>query len=211
MRNIFFIITVLSITFSNSFSQSLSKQFRSLSRPEKIWVITHPFISKKCSIVSKRATEVANQVKKSNRLDTLSNGGQLDAFRHSFWMASLSQKIKSRKARKLGEAHEKGNFIDFKKRKLEEGIIPDRPSCEMDLWNNEQGIKIGKTYCRAIEEELISKVIEWIRAGEMRIIKRNGRGEFVDEKGNVLQPAQLKGVWEIPKVLVPSNYNPDKF
>ncbi|MBK6839510.1 MAG: hypothetical protein IPG90_15685 [Bacteroidetes bacterium] len=58
-----------------------------------------------------KITEQARMETKSllldSRLDGDEDGGQLDAFRHAFWMASLSQKICWRKALKLGIAHEK--------------------------------------------------------------------------------------------------------
>ena len=41
------------------------------------------------------------------------NGGALDAFKHAFWMARLTQGIGHRASLSLGKAHEKGNYKAF--------------------------------------------------------------------------------------------------
>ena len=58
--------------------------------------------------------------------------------------AVLSSQIGSKKARALGLAHERGNKKAFEKNILEHGVLPDSVSMEMDLWNNEVGILIGR-------------------------------------------------------------------
>jgi len=93
------------------------KKFCNLSGPEKRWVFAHLFIAGKSLKISEYANKVSEGQKDSPDLDGYANGGQVDAFRHCFWMASLCAQIKEKKALKLGVAHEEGNEKDFKKKK----------------------------------------------------------------------------------------------
>src|SRR5690242_2677899 len=125
--------------------QSAASGYCSLSAPEKWWVIWHPFVAKKAYRISLEARTVADSLRTSPVLDGDANGGQVDAFRHSYWMARLSQSMCWKKARSLGKAHEKGNYKSFKKGKMEEGTLPDSASGAMDLYNNKVGIEIGRS------------------------------------------------------------------
>ena len=189
------------------FSQeSRFKSFKSLSRPEKIWVIFHPFISKKAYHISKEATKMADNLANDRQLDGDKNGGQIDAFRHAFWMASLTQEICWRKARSLGNAHEKGNEIFFKRNKAEDGTIPDKVSCEMDLLNNDIGIKIGREKYDFETEQLVFFIKSEILNGNLWIIKKDRNGNFLNKDGEIIEIDKLKGKWENDKCLVRSDY-----
>ncbi|MDF1673085.1 MAG: hypothetical protein P1U41_06245, partial [Vicingaceae bacterium] len=108
------------------FSQSKFKSFKKLSCPEKWWVIWHPFVAKKAFNVSQLARQKTDSIKQNKILKGNGSGGQVDAFRHTFWMAKLTNEIGWRRAEKLGKAHEKGNYKDYKKRRLEDGVVPDK-------------------------------------------------------------------------------------
>ena len=182
------------------------KKFKKLSRPEKGWVLTHLFIAKKTLRISEQARAKSKEMESNPLLDGDANGGQVDAFRHSYWMASLAQEIKPKKALKLGKAHEKGNEIDYRKGKLEENILPDKASVEMDLFNNQVGIAIGE---KEEKKNLEKIVIQKIRAGEMRIIRKNCEGNSLDSLGNVISTNQWQGKWENKRQVVPSNRKVD--
>nr|MBC8146645.1 hypothetical protein [Bacteroidota bacterium] len=144
----------------------------------------------------------------TSTLDGNQNGGQVDAFRHAYWMALLSYHIHWRKAMKLGKAHEKGNYIDFKQRRKEEGSLPDFASSEMDLWNNKIGIEIGKQFDKNLTElQLQQLIIQAILNGEMKIILMNSDGKFLDKDRKIIPESELTGKWENNKCLVPSNFN----
>src|ERR1700741_2953495 len=113
-------------------SPSAVKYFSKLSRPEKCWVIAHPFKAKKAFRITKHVLLDVDSVKASGIIGTDNNGGKLDAFKHAYWMASVAIKIGSRRAKKLGIAHEKGNWIQFKKHQLEDTVLPDSVSAVMD-------------------------------------------------------------------------------
>jgi len=178
------------------------KQFKKLSCSEKWWVAGHPFVAKKSLKISEYARAITKEVKEEKLLKGEGNGDQIDAFRHTFWMANLTLEIGARRTKKLGKAHEKGNFKDFKKHQLEDGVLPDKISSEMDLYNNEVGIAVGK---KSSIFELKSIVIDIILQGNCKIIKTDKEGNFLDEEGKIIPSENLKGKWENEKCLVKSN------
>lgn len=195
--NILFLATVLTA----SGQDSNFKKFKQLSCAEKCWVVWHPFVAKKAIKVSELARKITEEVKTAKLLNGKGNGDQIDAFRHTFWMAKLTQEIGWRRAKKLGKAHEKGNYKDYKKHRLEDGDLPDKISSEMDLYNNNVGIEIGK---KSVNFELKNIVISTILQGKCKIIKTDEQGNFLDCEGNVIAPEILKGKWENEKCLVES-------
>lgn len=192
----------------NLFAQSARKGFQHLSRPEKHWVIAHPFIAKKAFHCTERARFVTDSLQKNNMLKD-GNGGQLDAFRHAYWMALLTQNISAKKAVQLGKAHEKGNYLDWKKGMKEDSARADSMMCEMDLKNNLSGIDIGKSFrndSASNKISLVEKVLQADKLGKLVIIKKNAAGQFVDEKGRIIILANYEKKWFVPKVLVRSDY-----
>ena len=136
-KNIIVTHFLLSIVF-NGFSQ------HEISKYEYRWAFFHPFAGKKIQKHLKDAMIVYHSVKSSKLLDTIESGGTIDAFRHAYTMAYLSQYVKINKLRKLGKAHERGNEYFFYKNHQEFGERADSLACVMDLRNNELGFEIGK-------------------------------------------------------------------
>ncbi len=199
--------TALLFISMNLYAQNLCKSFKKLSRPEKCWALKHSFIAKKAWDLSKEVRLATDSMKNTGLLGKDGNGGQLDAFRHSYWMALLVKNIRWRKAYRLGKAHEKGNYLDFKKNRKEEGSIPDYISSEMDLWNNNKGIEIGRKYKNLCLTEIQTKIIEAIQNGKMKIIKKNNEGKFLDKAGGIIDDKLLKDKWKNKKCLVSSDYH----
>ncbi len=206
-------ILYLSITlyFLFSFQQATAqsnyrKEFHRLSRPEKWWVFFHPFIAKKTFRLTEDARSAAKESASGGLLDGDENGGQVDAFRHSYWMALLARNICWRKGRWLGNAHEKGNYLDFKKHRLEEGALPDSASGAMDLFNNRIGIEIGRANKKSSIHELQTAVCDSIRSGKMKVIYKNGKNEPLDCVGKRIDPEKYRHQWNIPKCIMNSNY-----
>jgi len=201
--------TIFILSFSiisiNAFSQSAFKQFIKLTRPEKWWVMTHPFVAKKAYRISEYATLSADSLTKDTLLDGDPSGGQVDAFRHCFWMSMLTQTIGWRRAKKLGNAHEKGDYLDWKKHRNEEGILPDKVSSDMDFVNNDTGIQLGLDFPETPRDSLKFIIIQKIKDGELIIIKKDHFGNCLDCNGNIIDLKKYYGLWEIPKCLVPSN------
>lgn len=204
---LFSIMLLLCLSCSTTKQKAIGK-FKGLSRPEKYWVVTHPFVAKRSLTLSRLAVSTSEKVKHERLLDQENNGGKLDAFRHAYWMALLTQNIGPRKAEKLGKAHEKGNWHDFKKHRLEEGVLPDSNSTVMDLYNNKEGIVIGCENLQLDKDSLKNSIIKEINKGRFKIIAKNKEGNFVDCAGNKLDPESLKGKWNNNKCLVNSDYVP---
>ncbi|MEO6304700.1 MAG: hypothetical protein ABIP51_16180 [Bacteroidia bacterium] len=174
-------------------------------KQELFWAIGHPFAALKVKNIHNKASIVYNTSNLKQALDNYSNGGKLDAFRHAFFMAAFSQKIKVKKLRKLGIAHEKGNYSQFLKHQNEDGERPDSLSNVMDLNNNEVGLKIGFANKKLSLEELKLEIIKKINSGNLLIMKRTAAGAYVDCKYNVIDPKIYSGKWFVPKCLVSSN------
>ncbi|WP_405563630.1 DUF6973 domain-containing protein [Polaribacter sp. Asnod6-C07] len=186
-------------------AQSNFNKFLKLSKPLKSWVALHPFKAKKALLISEETIRISDSIAKTDLLDGDVSGGQVDAFRHAFWMARLHQEIGKSAAKTLGKAHEKENYLTFKKNKLEDGFLPDKISSDMDLWNNEQGLKLIVKGSETSKNGLIFRVINAILAGKMKIIKKDKKGNFLNCKGDVILTEDLKGKWKNNKCLVTSN------
>ena len=182
--------------------ESNVKQFKKLSCPEKWWVIWHPFVAKKAMKISQMARETTKIIQQQKLLRGSGNGDQVDAFRHTFWMANLTRQIGWRKAKKLGKAHEKGNYRDYRKHRKEDGTFPDKAGSEMDLYNNIVGILIGNMKS---DVELEDLVISFIEKGMCKIIKTDRAGNFLDCDGKIIPAENLKGKWKNEKCLVNSD------
>lgn len=194
------------IVYCMLFAFSLfSQSFKLLSKYEKRWALAHPFASIKVKKYTKQCRSIVAEISKTGVLDTFNNGGKIDAFRHTYTMAVLAQHLKVKKIRKLGVAHEKGNYLQFKNKTIEEGEIPDSLSCVMDLKNNEIGFEIGKDNPHVNGFDLTKLVIQKINCGHCFIIKRNENGEYVKCDNSILKLAYWQGIWSVPKCLVKSN------
>ena len=186
-------------------SQSNFKSFFELSRPKRTWVLCHPFKAIKALKISKEASKLADSISKTNLLDGDLAGGQVDAFRHGYWMARLHQKIGEKAAFSLGKAHEKENYLTYKKSKLEDGFVPDKIASEMDLYNNNEGLKLILKGSKISKKGLIYRVVNAIRSGKFTIIKKDKKGNFLTCDGRIISKEELKGKWENNKCLVASD------
>lgn len=203
---LFILVILIPITFQISAQESLCRKFKALSRPEKCWVIWHPFIAKKANSISSEARKFSNEALNDTLLDGDGNGGQVDAFRHSLWMAMLSREIRIKAAKKLGNAHERGNYLDYKKHRTEEGTLPDAQSCQMDFLNNDAGLQIGISHKNETLDSLNTYIKNEIITGKLWIIKKDKNGNFVNCEGNILKPEDYIGKWENEKCIVASDF-----
>lgn len=176
-------------------------------KQEVWWGLWHPIAALKVKKIKAKADRIYDQPDIKDQLDNLSSGGKLDAFRHVFYMAAFAQKIKIKKLRKLGIAHEKGNYRQFLKHQNENGEVPDSLSTVMDLYNNEVGLNIGFSVAyKTMSLDKLKELVIWkIKSGNAAIIKRNKQGLFVECNDKIIDPQLYKGKWFVPKCLVPSN------
>lgn len=192
-------ILILLISFS------ACSNFSKLSRYEKRWAFAHPVAALKARQLSGEILKTYNEVKASPLApDNYENGGKLDAFRHVFAMAVLSSRIHAKKIKRLGEAHEKGNYRDFRKSRAEEGELPDSIGTVMDLRNNDLGISIGKRIRgkKLSMTEIKHEVLNEIRLGNAFYVRRSTSDAYVDCLNKPIDMEKWKGKWAIPKCLI---------
>lgn len=136
------------------------------------WALFHPIAAIKVNHIYKKNYPVYQQIKSQKKLDTIENGGKLDAFRHSFFMACFAQKVNPKKLVKLSIAHEKDDVYLFqKKKKYEYMDVPDSTSIQMDLYNNQVGIELGRKYRKLSPLQLKDSVMNDIYSHKVRVIK----------------------------------------
>jgi len=176
-----------------------------LSISERVWVTFHAFKAKNAYLISLEAEKVTDSIKEENSIGVDISGGKLDAFKHSYWMARLTQDLGKNAANSLGEAHEKGNYETYQKRKLEDGFLPDKPSSDMDLFNNQIGIKVGAAFKKAPKKVLIQKLLDSLEKGKLRILSKDKLGNFLDCQHKKIPLDSLKNKWDTKKCLVPSD------
>ncbi|MCX7727862.1 MAG: DUF4823 domain-containing protein [Bacteroidia bacterium] len=162
-----FIFVFIFIIFcsSNYYSQHKGKH-------QYQWAFFHPIAAIKVKKIYKKNYPIYQQVKQQKILDTIENGGKLDAFRHGFFMACFAQKVKAKKLIKLGIAHEKDDLSYFlKKRKTEYWDIPDSASIQMDLYNNLIGIETGTKYRKIKPIQMKDTIIHYIHIKKLKTLK----------------------------------------
>ena len=197
------IISLLVISFS---LKSQDYGWKKLGSAEKVWVILHPFSAKKAQRLSFKTLQVVDSLKPALYEKFNGSGSKLDAFRHGYWMSLLSARIGPRRALWLGRAHEKKNKDDYKKRKLEDGDFVDEMTIEMDLLNNKFGVKVGKNCYKCSDQKLANTIIDALKTGELKIIRHNYNGEFLDEKNQIIKENDWNNKFENQRNLVPSNF-----
>ncbi|HEY9222163.1 MAG TPA: hypothetical protein VIO43_11390 [Lutibacter sp.] len=203
MRKRTFIIVLLFLSSQMS-AQSNWNKFWKLSAPYKKWVLLHPFKAKKGLEISMEATRVSDSVAKTDLLDKDIAGGQVDAFRHAYWTARLQQEIGKRAAISLGKTHEKDNYKTFKKNLTENGIVPDNASKEMDLFNNNVGLRFTQKGIPSSKKEITLKIVNAILMGDLKVIKKDTAGNYLTCDGELIPSAALGNSWQNRKCLISS-------
>ena len=178
--------------------------YKKLSGPEKRWALLHPFKAKKAYPMAAKALKITDSLASTGIIDKDNNGGSYDAFKHSYWMAKTAKLIGMKSAIRLGKAHERGNYKTFKKRRLEDGFAPDKPSSDMDLFNNDMGAKMGNLLLAESENKLIEKIVLALNKGELVMLLKNKEGQFLDCDKNIIPADSLKNRWDNKKCVVPS-------
>jgi hypothetical protein len=199
LKSIFLTIFFFIALRSGCFAQKLQAK-------EWCWALGHPFAALKVKSVNRQCQRTVNLSKVKLELDSFSNGGKLDAFRHLFYMAAFAQKVKARKLRKLGRAHERTNYKMFKRSGTEFGELPDSLSTVMDLMNNELAFQIGAQNKNLSLGQLQDLVIKEIRAGKAMIMKRDKDGRYLDCSGMTIDLPLREKKWNLPKCLVASDF-----
>lgn len=198
-------IAIVLFTKTDTYAQFL-ESYNALSKAEQHWVLRHPIAAFRTHKLAEKAQAAAQEIKSDPDMDNDLNGGMADAFKHTLWMALTAQKIGHDKAVSLGIAHEEGNRMEFENNpNRDNGLIQDKIMSEMDLFNNEIGATLGAENSKVSFDVLEFLVKDAVIKGRCRKIKKKDNSQYLDIEGNVIDINKYKGVWEIPKVLIPSN------
>ncbi|MBQ9214466.1 MAG: hypothetical protein IJ150_11085 [Bacteroidales bacterium] len=203
---IVFSFLVLSILFYTNVNAQIYKAYKRLSKPEKHWVLTHPFAAKRTYNISGIVSEEVKKHIKDPELDGDAIGGMVDAFKHTLWMALCSQSVGKKKALSLGFAHEEGNKLEFLGGGGSKYIIQDSVLSRMDILNNEVGALLGEKFKHVDRDSLVLIVKKNVVDGNCYKVKKNNKKRCLDVDGNVIDEQKYQGCWVVPKVIVKSDF-----
>ena len=167
-----------------------------ISRPEFFWALSHPFKVSRALSISKTALQITDSIETDSSLKDRS-GGQLDAFKHGLWMALLTQEIGRKAALKLGNAHEKANYLNYKRGRP----YSSHKHSVMDSLNNISGAKRDNDSLTI--NQMIVDIIAGVKEGEFHILKKDKLGNYISCKGNEIEILPYQ--WEQYECLVKSN------
>lgn len=200
------LIIAFTLLYQLSPAQSNFRRFFQLSGPEKCWTLTHPFKAGKAYKLTADVRQLIDSLHQQAYPDSFSHGGKLDAFRHAYWMAILTRNIGQRAARKLGNAHEKGNYKQFRKNIGEDGVVQDSSAVVMDLHNNRIGIQYAILHPDATPSSLQQLLLNALSNGELLIIQRNASGQLQSCDGSIPSTEnRSKQQWNLGYCLISSN------
>ena len=200
------LLLLMALFACESPAQSKFQRFLQLPRPMRNWTLGHLAIANRVWKVSNRALALTDSMRRSPELDADFDGGKLDAFRHGIWMALLVQEIPWKKAARLGKAYERGNYLDFKRGRMEDGAFQDIASASMDLTNNSSGREIGLNNPQASEAELIEWVLHGIRLGDFVMVLKDSIGNSIRPNGEIIHIDPTSPRWENGRSVVPTNW-----
>lgn len=174
--------------------------------PEKKWAFFHPLAAIKVKHIASKCQPLYLTCLSRLRPDTFLTGGAPDALRHGFFMAAFAQSIRPSALIKLGKAHEKGNYLQWRSTKTEDGNFADSLLCVMDLYNNKKGCSLGEANKKASMKELLEICMRELQTGGFVILKRDKRACRVYCDNQPVDMIVYYGTWNIPGCLVASDY-----
>lgn len=197
-------VAIITFTHSDAYAQFL-ESYHKLSVPEQQWVKKHPLAAFRTHRIADTVRHEAQQRLKDADLDGDLNGGMVDAFKHTLWMALTAQKIGMEKALSLGEAHEEGNRLEYESDPARKKFHQDSIASRMDILNNIVGARIGAQNPDASQNRIIALVRQAVIDGKCWKTKKKDKNTYLDADGKAINIHDYDNQWAIPKVLVPSN------
>ena len=173
-----------------------------VSIPELCWSTLHPFAAIRAKIIKKQCDVYLTQ--NPINLTGPSIGGKQDAFRHLFYMSVIASKIGTRKVGQLGRAHEKGNYQQWKKHRLEDAGVADSLACIMDLRNNDSALKIATLNKKASISVYYQFSLKAIQEGRAWILLHNAKKQRLDCDSEIVV-VTLPRKWFVKGCLVASS------
>lgn len=204
---VFIIAVLLVLGPPKLHAQGKVVQFFELSKYEKVWTVKHLKHAAKANYITELAKTVTDSLIKNNVLDQDLSGGQIDAFRHAFWMgAMVLNGVPPEVALELGEVHEKSNISEYKARSANNLSMLDASSCYMDLFNNIKGIELALSMPKnCTTQQLIHCILTRVALGDFAIIYKDYSGNMLTCEGEILSIEEQSSSWYNGKCVVPSN------
>jgi len=131
----FALLFVITFYCGQTIAQSNWQQFKNQPGPLKRWALLHPFKAKKAFEISLEVNKVSDSLSKLKVLDGDKAGGQIDAFRHAYWMARLQVELGKCATKSLGKSYEKGNYRSYKKN---EKVLQGQARCSVRPYHIDQ-------------------------------------------------------------------------
>ncbi len=197
-------VAIITFTHSDAYAQFL-ESYHKLSIPEQQWVRKHPLAAFRTHRIADSVRHEAQERLKDADFDGDLNGGMVDAFKHTLWMALTAQKIGMEKALSLGVAHEEGNRLEYESDPVRKNIQQDSIASRMDILNNIVGARIGAQNPDASPKRIMTLARQAVIEGKCWKIKKKDKNTYLDADGKVINIHDYDNQWAIPKVLVPSN------
>ena len=199
-----FVGTILTATNTEAYAQFMAS-YQKLSIPEQKWVKRHPWAAFITHKIADTVKAEAQRQLKATDFDGDINGGMVDAFKHTLWMALTAQKIGYNKALLLGQAHEDGNYLEYVADPTRKKTPQDSIASRMDMLNNIVGARIGADNPDASYNTIMAIVRRHVLEGKCWKIRKKDKNTYLDADGNKIDIHQYDNNWVIPKVLVKSN------
>lgn len=173
-----------------------------MSLKNKVWCVGHYSSVLKAKNISSEVLLTMDSLNNVNFLggNSEGEGGVFDAFRHIYWMYRLSNGVGPENAKRIGEIYEGYGKYVFE-HLYYSGY--DLVGMKMDLFNNEIGISLSKE--NTPYDLIFNAIEEIIRSGKAKVVKKNERGESLNEKGEVIQDSIWKKDWVNDRVLINSS------
>lgn len=196
--------TFLTATHTEAYAQFM-ESYKKLSVPEQKWVKWHPWAAFITHKIADSVKAEAQRRLKDADFDGDLNGGMVDAFKHTLWMALTAQKIGYDKAIKLGQAHEDGNYLEYEADPTRKKTPQDSIASRMDMLNNIVGASIGANNPDATYDSIVAIVRRHVIEGKCWKIRKKDKNTYLDAYGKPINIHAYDNHWVIPKVLIPSN------
>jgi hypothetical protein len=192
------------VSFLSLSAQDQKMLFKSIKFQDKIWVTANINNIKKALIVSNHVLVKMDSLYKTGNFETNVEGSKYDAFRHVFWMYSLSSEIGKTKSRKIGVIYEDYNEYVFLTKPLSGYDFAGRT---MDEYNNEVGLSLFDKIGKQEKEIVIENIKDLISKGYVKIIAKDKNQNSLDKEGNVIKEEEWKSNWKNNRYLINSNVN----
>ena len=183
-------------------AQNTKELFQSMNIQNKIWAVANAKTLTKALDISEKVLQTMDSLYQAKNFETNVEGSKYDAFRHVFWMYSLSSEIGKTKSRKIGVIYEDYNEYVFLTKPLSGYDFAGRT---MDEYNNEVGLYLFSKIGKQETEEVFENIKDLISKGYAKIIAKDKNQNSLDKNNKIIPEEQWKKEWKNNRYLINSN------